>query len=105
MIESPGIWLTIFAFLLVIGPLVFVHEMGHFLTARALGVQVDKFSIGFGREIVGWGDKSGTRWKVGWLPLGGYVQFAGDMNAASQPDPALAKLPPEQREKLFQFRS
>lgn len=104
MLEGPGIWLTILAFLAVIGPLVFVHEMGHFLTARALGVQVEKFSIGFGREIFGWTDRRDTRWKVGWLPLGGYVQFAGDMNAASQPDPELEKVPPEQRRKLFQFR-
>lgn len=104
MIESPSIWLTIVAFLLVIGPLVFVHEMGHFLTARVFGVQVDKFSIGFGREIFGWTDRRKTRWKVGWLPLGGYVQFAGDMNAASKPDPELSSLPPERRKKLFQFK-
>lgn len=102
--ESPGIVFTILAFLLVIGPLVFVHEMGHYLVARWCGVNVETFSIGFGREVTGWSDKQGTRWKVGWLPLGGYVKFAGDMNAASQPDPGLSNLPAEQRDRLFQFK-
>lgn len=104
MIESPGIPFTILAFLLVIGPLVFVHEMGHFLVARALGVRVETFSIGFGREVTGWTDRHGTRWKVAWMPLGGYVKFAGDMDAASRPDPELAALPEGERRRLFQFR-
>ena len=104
MIESPGILFTIIAFLLVIGPLVFVHEMGHYLAARWCGAKVETFSIGFGREIRGWTDKRGTFWKVGWLPLGGYVKFAGDMNAASQPDPELSELPEAERAHLFQFK-
>jgi len=104
MIETPGFFFTVLAFLLVIGPLVFVHEMGHYLVARWFGTKVDKFSIGFGREILGWTDKRGTRWKVGWMPLGGYVQFAGDMNAASQPNPDLATLPGTERSELFQFK-
>src|SRR6201996_1218553 len=74
------------AFLFVITVVVFFHELGHFLVARACGVKVDVFSVGFGREIFGWTDKSGTRWKVSWLPVGGYVKFAGDANAASIPD-------------------
>src|SRR5581483_9596901 len=74
------------AFLFVITLVVFFHELGHFLVARACGVKVDVFSVGFGREIFGWTDKSGTRWKVSWLPVGGYVKFAGDVNAASMPD-------------------
>ena len=78
---------TILAFLLVIGPLIFVHELGHYFVGRWFGVKADTFSIGFGREIFGWTDKRGTRWKVGWLPLGGYVKFAGDMNPASDADP------------------
>jgi regulator of sigma E protease len=73
-------------FLLVITLLVVVHELGHFLTARAFGVAVDRFSIGFGRAIVSWRDRSGVEWAIGWLPLGGYVRFAGDENAASIPD-------------------
>ena len=104
MIESPGILYSVGAFLLVIGPLVFVHEMGHYLVARWFGTKVEKFSIGFGREIAGWTDKRGTRWKIGWMPLGGYVQFAGDLNAASQPDPKLSDVPEEERAALFQFK-
>jgi regulator of sigma E protease len=78
------------AFLFVITVVVFFHELGHFLVARACGVKVDVFSVGFGKEIFGWNDKSGTRWKVSWLPIGGYVKFAGDANAASAPDHAAA---------------
>src|SRR6201985_3889625 len=78
------------AFLFVITVVVFFHELGHFLVARWCGVKVDVFSVGFGREIFGWTDKSGTRWKVSWLPIGGYVKFAGDANAASTPDHAAA---------------
>ena len=73
-------------FLLVITLLVVVHELGHFLTARAFGVSVERFSIGFGRAIASWRDKAGTEWRIGWLPLGGYVKFAGDDNIASVPD-------------------
>src|SRR5439155_26969703 len=85
MLPSPGMLFTIVSFLLVIGPLVFVHELGHYLVARWCGIGAETFSIGFGREMVGWTDRRGTRWKVGWLPLGGYVKFAGDMNAAGLP--------------------
>src|ERR1700744_6494927 len=74
------------AFLFVITLVVFFHELGHFLVARAFGVKGDVFSVGFGKEIFGWNDKRGTRWKVSWLPIGGYVKFAGDANAASTPD-------------------
>lgn len=101
MMESPGILWTIACFVLVIGPLVFVHEMGHFLVARWCGVQVEVFSIGFGREVFGWTDKHGTRWKVAWMPLGGYVRFAGDMNGASVEDTRWRQLPPNERERVF----
>ncbi|MDD9899418.1 MAG: RIP metalloprotease [Alphaproteobacteria bacterium] len=70
-------------FVLVLGVLVFVHEWGHYIVARLCGVKVEKFSIGFGREIWGRTDKSGTRWKIGWMPLGGYVQMFGDVDPAS----------------------
>jgi regulator of sigma E protease len=76
------------AFLFVITVVVFFHELGHFLVARAFGVKVDVFSVGFGKEIFGWNDSRGTRWKVSWLPIGGYVKFAGDADASSRPDPA-----------------
>jgi regulator of sigma E protease len=68
--------------------IIFIHEYGHFKVARLCGMKVDVFSIGFGREIWGRTDRHGTRWKIGWLPIGGYVKFAGDMNAASMPDAA-----------------
>ncbi|MGZ8999183.1 MAG: M50 family metallopeptidase, partial [Allosphingosinicella sp.] len=104
MTGSPGIFWTILSFLLVIGPLVFIHEMGHYLVGRWFGVKADAFSIGFGREITGWTDKRGTRWKIGWLPLGGYVRFAGDMNPASQPSREWLELPPEERARTFQSK-
>ncbi|MBL8790872.1 MAG: RIP metalloprotease RseP [Rhizobiales bacterium] len=75
----------ILPFLVAITIIVFVHEYGHFQVARWCGVKVEAFSIGFGREIFGWFDKHGTRWKICWLPLGGYVRFEGDANAASMP--------------------
>ena len=73
-------------FIFVLALVVFVHEMGHFLVGRWCGVGVRAFSIGFGPEIFGWTDRHGTRWKVSMVPLGGYVKFAGDANAASAPD-------------------
>jgi len=97
LIHNPGILITILAFALVIGPLIFVHEMGHYLAGRLFGTRVDAFSIGFGTEIAGWTDRRGTRWKLSAFPLGGYVKFAGDMNAASEPDPAWLELPPAER--------
>ncbi|WP_395685337.1 RIP metalloprotease RseP [Aestuariivirga sp.] len=72
-------------FLVALTVIVFIHELGHFLVARWCGVDVESFSIGFGREIFGWHDRNGTRWKVSWIPLGGYVKFRGDANAASLP--------------------
>lgn len=104
MTNNPGLFLTIIAFLAVIGPLVFVHELGHYLVGRWFGVKAETFSIGFGREIFGITDRRGTRWKFGWLPLGGYVRFAGDMNPASQPDPRWMMLPAEERNRTFQAK-
>jgi len=102
--QNPGFFLTLGAFLLMLGPLVFIHELGHYLAGRWCGIKADVFSIGFGREIAGWTDKQGTRWKLSWLPLGGYVRFAGDMSPASQPDPAWLELPPEERNRTFQAK-
>ena len=89
------------SFVLVIAPLIFVHELGHYFVARWFGIKADTFSIGFGREIAGWTDRRGTRWKVGWLPIGGYVKFAGDMNAASQPSSDWLTMPAEERARMF----
>ena len=98
--SSPGLPFTILSFLLVIGPLIFIHELGHYYAGRWFGVKADTFSIGFGREIFGWTDRRGTRWKIGWLPLGGYVKFAGDMNPASQASDEWMSLPAEERPGL-----
>ena len=73
-------------FLFILTIVVFVHEYGHYKVGRWCGVDVTTFSIGFGKEIFGWTDKHGTRWRFAAIPLGGYVKFAGDSNAASQPD-------------------
>ena len=93
------------AFLFVITLVVFFHELGHFLVARAFGVKVDVFSVGFGKEIFGWNDKRGTRWKVSWLPVGGYVKFAGDADASSRPDPAATdRMTSAEREGALAFK-
>lgn len=103
-IAVPSFLISTLAFLLVIGVLVFVHEFGHYAVGRLFGMKVEVFSIGFGREIVGRTDRHGTRWKIGWLPLGGYAKFAGDLNGASMPDPALDALPDAEKRDYFQFR-
>jgi regulator of sigma E protease len=100
----PGLIWTILSFVIVIGPLIFVHELGHYLVGRWCGVKADIFSIGFGRELFGWTDRRGTRWKISLLPLGGYVKFAGDMNAAGQPSDEWLMLPAEERAKTFQAK-
>jgi regulator of sigma E protease len=82
---------------------VFIHEYGHYYFARRYGVGVTDFSIGFGKELFGWNDKSGTRWKICWIPLGGYVKFFGDRNVFSQADQEelLKKYNKEDQDKLF----
>jgi regulator of sigma E protease len=89
-------------FLFVLTIVVFFHELGHYLIAKANGIKVLTFSIGFGPEIVGFNDRSGTRWKLAAIPLGGYVKFFGDENAASVPDPdALTGLSDSERKQTF----
>jgi len=89
-------------FLAVLTVIVFVHEMGHYLVARWNGVAIHTFSIGFGRELVGWNDKHGTRWRISAIPLGGYVRFVGDMNAASTPDnDVITNADPDLAPRLF----
>ncbi|MEO5640344.1 MAG: RIP metalloprotease RseP [Sphingomicrobium sp.] len=87
MLAQPPVWFILVAFLCALGPLVLLHELGHYAVGRLFGVGVDSFSIGFGPEIVGWSDQRGTRWKIALLPLGGYVRFAGDADATSRPGP------------------
>jgi regulator of sigma E protease len=103
MLPHPPLWLVFVAFICALGPLVFFHELGHYLVARMFRIPAETFSIGFGHEIVGWTDKQGTRWKVGWLPLGGYVKFVGDMSPASNPA-ELESIPAELRDRAFQVR-
>lgn len=92
-------------FVVILTVLVFVHEMGHYLVARWNGVRVEKFSIGFGPEMFGWDDQHGTRWKVSWIPLGGYVLFFGDASEASTPDrDALEGMSEEERAVAFQYK-
>lgn len=79
---------TLVPFLLVLTIVVFFHEMGHYLVGRWCGIRVLAFSVGFGPELVGFNDSHGTRWKISAIPLGGYVKFFGDENAASVPDNA-----------------
>ncbi len=90
-------------FLILILVVVFIHEYGHYYFARKYGVGVTDFSIGFGKELFGWNDKHGTRWKVCAIPLGGYVKFFGDRNVYSQADheEILEKYNEEERDKLF----
>ncbi len=81
-----GIGTYLVPFLIILSVVVFVHELGHYLVARWAGVRVDVFSIGFGPELFGITDRSGTRWKFSALPLGGYVKMHGDADATSSTD-------------------
>lgn len=101
MLDQPGLLFTLLMFAALIGPLVFVHEFGHYYVGRCFGVKAEHFSIGFGPELFGWTDKRGTRWKVALLPLGGYVRFAGDMNAASTRAADMDTMPAETRAHSF----
>jgi regulator of sigma E protease len=96
----------IIPFLFVLSIVVFFHELGHFLVARWCGVKVVTFSIGFGPELIGFNDRHDTRWKISAIPLGGYVKFFGDENAASVPDPAaIAAMTPAEQQQSFIHKS
>ncbi|WP_324827910.1 RIP metalloprotease RseP [Qipengyuania zhejiangensis] len=101
------LWLYyVVGFPLLLGPLVTVHELGHYLVGRWFGVHAEAFSVGFGKEIWGFTDRRGTRWKLSALPLGGYVQFKGDMNPASIPDAdAIERASADEREGSFHHAS
>ena len=96
LVTSPPIWLTIIAFILLLGPLVVLHELGHYWAGRLFGVRAQTFSVGFGKELWHRVDKRGTRWRLAAIPLGGYVMFAGDADATSGPNPELAGKSPAQ---------
>ncbi|HSD92950.1 MAG TPA: RIP metalloprotease RseP [Methyloceanibacter sp.] len=95
---------TVLGFLFVLTVVVFFHELGHFLVARWCGVAIKTFSIGFGPEIFGFNDRHGTRWRLSWIPLGGYVKFIDDENAASAGQKSLDQLTPEERKQSFQAK-
>jgi regulator of sigma E protease len=105
VVEAPNIFITILAFLTLIGTLVVVHELGHYFVGRWFGVKAEKFSIGFGPQIFGRTDKRGTLWRIGAFPLGGYVQFAGDMNPSSQADESWKQMPEAERNQTFQSKT
>jgi regulator of sigma E protease len=95
----------VMALLLVLTPIIFIHELGHFLVARWCGVKVKDFSIGFGKEIFGFYDQHGTRWRFAWIPVGGYVKFMDDDNASSFPSREnLDRLSASEREGAFQAK-
>ncbi|WP_113425840.1 RIP metalloprotease RseP [Rhizobium cremeum] len=92
----------ILPYVIVLSLLVFVHELGHYLAGRWSGIRVLAFSVGFGPELVGFTDGHGTRWKISAIPLGGYVRFFGDADAASRPDgEELKELTPEEKEQTL----
>jgi len=93
---------TIIPFLIVLTIVVFVHEMGHYLVGRWCGIRILTFSVGFGPELLGFSDRHGTRWRLSAIPLGGYVKFFGDENAASTPDfSAVESMSSEERARTF----
>ena len=98
------IWTNGLSFVFILSVIVFIHEMGHYLVARYNGVRIDVFSIGFGREIFGWNDTTGTHWKVCLLPLGGYVKMFGDADAASTPGEDLPEMKPEDKAISFHHK-
>lgn len=103
---GSGVTGYIVPFLFVLTIVVFFHELGHFLIARLCGVRVLVFSVGFGPELLGFYDRYGTRWKVSAIPLGGYVKFFGDENAASTPDQAtISTMTAEERRYSFFYQS
>ena len=101
--DVVGVAGTVASFLVVLGVVVFVHEYGHYIVARWCGIHSEVFSIGFGREIYGWTDRRGTRWRVAPLPLGGYVKFLGDRDSASAnvDERALAGMSEAERARAF----
>jgi regulator of sigma E protease len=108
-----NLFFGVIPFLFVLGLVVTIHELGHFLAAKACGVAIDRFAINFGRPLLAWKDRSGVQWQVGWIPLGGYVRFSGDESAASVPDwedlqalrrEVLAREGPEALRRYFHFK-
>ena len=96
--------LNALSFIIIISAIVFVHEFGHYIIAKWAGVKIEIFSIGFGREVIGWNDRSGTRWRIASLPLGGYVKMYGDASEASTPLADITELPEVEKHKTFYYK-
>ncbi len=95
----------VIAYLLVLAVVIFIHELGHFAVGRFFGMRINSFSLGFGPELWGFNDRHGTRWKIGAVPLGGYVKFFGDADGSSRRDgEAERKMTAEERASSFHFR-
>ena len=95
-----------FSFIFIISVIVFIHELGHFIVARWCKVKVEQFAIGFGKELFGFNDKHGTRWKFCLVPMGGYVKMFGDRNAASTPnEEMIAKMSVAEKKVSFIAKS
>jgi regulator of sigma E protease len=94
----------IISFIFILSFIVFIHEYGHYIVAKKCGVRIESFSIGFGKELFGRNDKSGTRWKICVLPLGGYVKMFGDTNPASTPNNSVQKLTDKEKKETFFFK-
>lgn len=96
---------SFFAFAFIISVIVFIHEFGHYYVAKRSGVKIEVFSVGFGREIIGWTDKHGTRWKISMIPFGGYVKMFGDADATSAPDSdAIEQMKEEEKAVSFHYK-
>jgi regulator of sigma E protease len=103
LLPQPGLIFTLASFIAMIAVLVVVHEGGHYLAGRLFKARIEAFAVGFGPELLGRTDRNGVRWRLNAVPLGGYVKFVGDMNEASQIDPAILELPEHERKGLFAF--
>lgn len=104
MIDFITDWWVI-PFLIVITPLVFFHELGHYAAARAFNVRVEMFSVGFGREIIGWTDRFGTRWKIALIPIGGYVKMFGEMQNISSESSSAREISDDEAAVAFHTKS
>jgi len=102
--QGSHLLFNIVSFVVIISVIVFIHEFGHYIVAKWAGVKIDIFSIGFGREVFGWNDRSGTRWRIASLPLGGYVKMYGDASEASTPLESIAELSDEEKLKTFYYK-
>ncbi|SVE01468.1 uncharacterized protein METZ01_LOCUS454322, partial [marine metagenome] len=102
------LWEIGLPFLVALTILVFVHEFGHYIVARWCGVRVEVFSIGFGKELKGWTDKNGTRWKIAAIPLGGYVKMFGEvelLDESSKNEDTGHSMTPQEKEVSFMYKS